>query len=96
MAVAIAVLQNANKINRALIIDCDLHQGNGSARIFRNDKRVFTFSIHQQNIYPIKERSNLDIGLYDLTTDNDYLAHIEKNIPEILDSHRPELVIYQA
>ncbi len=96
MAVAIAVLQNANKINRALIIDCDLHQGNGTARIFRNDKRVFTFSIHQQNIYPIKERSNLDIGLYDLTTDNDYLAHIEKNIPEILDSHRPELVIYQA
>ncbi len=96
IAVAIAVLQNESKIKRALVIDCDLHQGNGTARIFRNDDRVFTFSIHQQNIYPIKEKSDLDIGLYDLTGDNDYLGHIEKIIPKILNSHRPELVIYQA
>tara|TARA_Y100000814_G_scaffold149778_1_gene108951 strand:+ start:114 stop:998 length:885 start_codon:yes stop_codon:yes gene_type:complete len=96
IAVAIATLQNENRIKRALVIDCDLHQGNGTARIFRNDERVFTFSIHQQNIYPIKEKSNLDIGLYDLTGDSDYLKHIEKSIPKILNSHRPELVIYQA
>ena len=96
IAVAIAVLQNENTINRALVIDCDLHQGNGTARIFRNNEKVFTFSIHQQNIYPIKERSNLDIGLYDLTGDADYLTHLEKNIPKVLASHCPELVIYQA
>ncbi|MED5579016.1 MAG: histone deacetylase [Nitrospinota bacterium] len=96
IAVAIAVLQNENKIDRALVIDCDLHQGNGTARIFRKDERVFTFSIHQQNIYPIKEKSDLDIGLYDLVGDDDYLIHLKDNIEKILKTHCPELVIYQA
>ncbi len=96
LAVAVRVLMKEEAIQRAAVIDCDLHQGNGTAVIFRREEAVFTFSIHQENIYPQKKRSDLDIGLYDLATEDEYLPHLEKHIPKILDEHRPDLVMYQA
>jgi acetoin utilization deacetylase AcuC-like enzyme len=96
LAVAVRALQGDGVISRAAIIDCDLHQGNGTASIFRQDESVFTFSIHQENIYPPKKRSSLDISLFDLTDDVAYMKQIRDNIPKILDDHRPEIVIYQA
>jgi acetoin utilization deacetylase AcuC-like enzyme len=56
------------------VIDLDVHQGNGTAAIFAGDDSVFTFSIHQENNYPVKEESDLDIGLDDGTGDAEYLA----------------------
>jgi acetoin utilization deacetylase AcuC-like enzyme len=96
LAVGIRSLQSRKIIQKAAVIDCDLHQGNGTARIFSEDSSVFTFSIHQENNYPPKEKSNLDIGLPDFTEDEVYLAHLEKAVPQILDTFKPELVLYQA
>lgn len=96
LAIAVRVLQKQRKIKKAVIIDCDLHQGNGTARIFRNDPTLFTFSIHQENNYPIKQKSDLDIGLPDFTGDEEYLSYIYKHIPQILQQHQPDLVVYQA
>ncbi len=96
LAVAVRVLMKEGVIESAAVIDCDLHQGNGTAVIFRREEAVFTFSIHQENIYPQKKRSDLDIGLYDLATEDEYLPHLEKHIPRILDEHKPDLVMYQA
>jgi acetoin utilization deacetylase AcuC-like enzyme len=69
IAIAVRRLQRDNNIKKVFIVDCDLHQGNGTAYIFRNDDDVFTFSIHQENNYPVKQRSDLDIGLPDRTGD---------------------------
>jgi acetoin utilization deacetylase AcuC-like enzyme len=77
-------------------VDCDLHQGNGTAYIFRADPDVFTFSIHQENNYPVKQRSDLDIGLPDYTDDATYLAHLRERIPGIIEDFAPEFVIYLA
>ena len=97
VAIAIRKLQKDNRIIRSCVIDCDLHQGNGTAYIFRDDKDVFTFSIHQENNYPaVKPPSDLDIGLEDGTGDDIYLAHLEKNIPKIVERSRPDLIIYLA
>ena len=84
------------KIQKALVIDCDLHQGNGTAKIFQADANVFTFSIHQRELYPIKEKSDLDIHLRNGVEDGEYLQHLQTNIPNILDAFRPELILYQA
>lgn len=96
IAVAIRVLQAERVIRRAAVIDVDLHQGNGTARIFQGDASVFTFSIHQENNYPAKERSTLDIGLADGTGDEEYLRRLETALPALLDGDRPELVVYQG
>jgi acetoin utilization deacetylase AcuC-like enzyme len=96
IAVGIRVMQRDGLLARAAVVDCDLHQGNGTAVIFQGDPAVFTFSIHQENLYPVKERSDLDIGLDDFTGDEEYLALLEGALPRILDGHRPELVVYQA
>jgi acetoin utilization deacetylase AcuC-like enzyme len=96
LAVAIRVLQRDGLVRRAAVVDCDLHQGNGTAVIFQGDPDVFTFSIHQENLYPVKERSDLDIGLDDFTEDEEYLVRLEGALPRVLDEHRPEIVLYQA
>lgn len=96
LAIAVRVLQKTGQIQKAMIIDCDLHQGNGTARIFQDDPRVFTFSIHQENNYPIKKKSDLDIGLPDFTGDKEYLDHLHKHIPVIIRQHQPDLIVYQA
>jgi acetoin utilization deacetylase AcuC-like enzyme len=96
IAVAIRVLQKEGRIKRAAVVDCDVHQGNGTAHIFRNDSSVFAFSIHQENNYPPKERSSLDIGLRDGATDKEYLEAMATVIPSRLDAFAPDLVVYVA
>jgi len=97
VAVAIRAVQRRGLIRRAAVIDCDLHQGNGTAAIFASDPDVFTFSIHQEALYPVpKQHSDLDIGLDPLADDATYVAHLGEHVPRILDAHRPELVLYVA
>ena len=96
VAIAIRRLQRDNRVTRFLVVDCDLHQGNGTAYIFRADPDVFTFSIHQENNYPVKQKSDLDIGLADRTNDATYLAHLREHVPRIINDFAPEFVIYLA
>lgn len=97
IAVAIKKVIDEGSVKRALIIDCDLHQGNGTAFIFQNDQKVFTFSIHQENNYPFyKPKSNMDIGLKDRAKDKAYLSQLEKNIPKIISDFDPGIIMYVA
>lgn len=95
LAVAIRVLQRDGRIRRAAVVDCDLHQGNGTAHVFRDDESVFTFSIHQEHLYPVKERSDLDIGLENGAGDEVFNGRLADALPRVW-AHRPELVLYQA
>lgn len=97
IGVAIKKAIEERSIEKTLIIDCDLHQGNGTAYIFQSDERIFTFSIHQENNYPFyKPKSNMDIGLGDRTKDKEYLRHLEEKIPKIISDFKPELIMYVA
>jgi acetoin utilization deacetylase AcuC-like enzyme len=97
IAYAVAKLREEGAIRRAAVIDCDLHQGNGTAMIFEDDASIFTFSIHQEYNYPMpKARSDRDIGLPDGTGDEAYTSLLRPAVQEIYDSHKPELVVYQA
>jgi acetoin utilization deacetylase AcuC-like enzyme len=96
IAIAVRRLQRDNNIKKVFIVDCDLHQGNGTAYIFRNDDDVFTFSIHQENNYPVKQRSDLDVGLPDRTGDVVYLAYLRNHFIKILDGFTPDYVVYLA
>jgi acetoin utilization deacetylase AcuC-like enzyme len=97
VAVAIRMLQRDSSIRRALVVDLDVHHGNGTAAIFAGDATVFTFSMHQQNNYPVwKPPSDLDLGLRDGTGDAEYLELLARHLPGILDTQRPELVVYLA
>ena len=93
---ALRTLQHDGAIRRAAVIDTDVHQGNGTARIFQGDAAVFTFSIHQENNYPVKERGDWDIGLDDGTGDEAYLEHLRLAVPEILERIEPDLVVMVA
>lgn len=94
VAVAIRVLQRDRLANRFLIVDCDVHQGNGTAFIFKDDAPVFTFSIHGAKNYPLfKEKSTLDVELPDKTGDADYLRILDEHLPLVF-AHEPELVFY--
>lgn len=84
-------------IQKILVIDLDVHQGNGTAFIFKDDKRVFTFSMHGAKNYPMhKEKSDLDIGLEDNTEDNTYLKILRETLPKLIDSVKPDLIFYLA
>lgn len=97
IAIAANYLIHSNKFNNILIVDLDVHQGNGSASIFNGQGQVFTFSIHGAKNYPFrKEASHLDIGLPDGTEDEAYLKILFNILPRIIDQHRPELIFYQA
>ncbi len=94
VAVAIRVLQRENLASRFLIIDCDVHQGNGTAFIFQNEEEIFTFSMHGEKNYPLfKEKSNLDIELRDGTSDAEYLETLSEALPRIF-MHDPDIVFY--
>ncbi|CAN5198158.1 histone deacetylase [soil metagenome] len=94
VAVAIRVLQRENLASRFLIIDCDVHQGNGTAFIFQEEEEIFTFSIHGAKNYPLfKEKSNLDIELPDGTSDKEYLETLSEALPRIF-LHDPDIVYY--
>ena len=96
MAVAIRRVQRQSGVSRVAVIDCDLHQGNGTAYIFKDDSDVYTFSIHQRDLYPPKEKSTWDIPLKNGVRDEEYLAHLEGAVPDILREFRPDFVLYQA
>ena len=97
VAVAARTLVADRRISRVAVIDCDVHQGNGTAAIFRDDPSVFTFSMHGANNYPFrKEVSDLDVVFADGAGDAEYLDALERHVPGLLDSHRPDLVFYLA
>lgn len=97
VAVALRTLQARGALDRAAVVDCDVHHGNGTAAIFREDATAFTFSLHQEHNYPFhKPPGDLDIGLPDGTGDRTYLDVLEERLPGVLESHRPELVFYLA
>ena len=96
-AVAIRVLQTEGRIGRAAILDCDVHQGNGTAAVFATDPNVFAFSIHGAKNFPFrKERSTLDVELPDRAGDEVFLAALEIHIPEILRNFEPDFAVYLA
>ena len=97
VAVAIRVLQREGRIERALVIDLDVHQGNGTARIFAGDQDVYTFSMHGGKNYPFhKESSTLDVELEDGCDDGTYLALLSRHLEPVLSAARPEVVFYLA
>ena len=96
-ALAAAALIAAGKSERILIVDLDVHQGNGTAAIFKNEPRVFTFSMHGKDNYPYhKEKSDLDLALPTGTTDEVYLPLLESTLLKIVDEFRPDFMFYQA
>ena len=96
VAVAIRVLRSEGLIRRAAIVDCDVHQGNGTATIFADDEDTFTFSIHGANNYPLfKMRSSLDVELPDGTGDHEYLKILISNLPTVF-AEEPEIIFYLA
>jgi acetoin utilization deacetylase AcuC-like enzyme len=94
IATKLYLYQNPN--SRVLIADLDLHQGNGNSLIFQGDDSVFTFSMHQENIYPKKETSDLDIPLSPGIQDEEYLSLLEEGIRKIESSFQPDLIFYLA
>ncbi len=97
LAIAIRSLQKDGLIQRACLVDLDVHQGNGTAVIFAGDDNVFTFSMHQHDIYPIpKETSDWDIELTAGTTDEVYLRLLQDALPEVLAQAKPDIVFLQA
>ncbi|HVA71760.1 MAG TPA: histone deacetylase [Candidatus Limnocylindrales bacterium] len=97
VAIAIRRLQFDGAIQTAMTIDADVHQGNGTAAIFRGDASVFTFSIHQENNYPQhKPPSNLDANLPDGIGDADYLAILEAHLVRAFAEFHPDLIFYLA
>jgi len=87
-----------NKLaNKVLIIDLDVHQGDGTAEIFKNTPEVFTFSMHGQNNYPLKKQvSDLDVALTDGIKDDEYLYLLEKNVNEIFQNFTPDFIFFQS
>ncbi len=95
--IAIRQLQSEGLARRVLLVDLDVHQGNGNASIFAGDDNVFTYSIHQENIYPNpKATSDLDRGLLPPVDDKAYMDVLERDLPGLLDSHKPDLVVLMA
>jgi acetoin utilization deacetylase AcuC-like enzyme len=97
VAIAIRALQAEGLIEHAAILDCDVHQGNGTAAIVADDPTVFTFSVHGANNFPLhKEKSDLDLELPDGADDDDYLEAVEYGLGRSLSLSRPSLAIYLA
>jgi acetoin utilization deacetylase AcuC-like enzyme len=97
VAVAARVLLRDKAIRRAIVIDCDVHQGNGTAAIFRDEASVFTLSLHGEHNFPFrKEVSDLDVIFADGAGDDEYLEALARTLPRILDSHRPDVAFYLA
>ncbi|RAU84036.1 histone deacetylase family protein [Pontibacter arcticus] len=97
IAIAANYLLKYKSIKKVLVVDLDVHQGNGTAQIFRNEPRVFTFSMHGGKNYPFhKEKSDLDIELADGTDDKTYLTILESTLPRLLEEQQPEFVFFQS
>lgn len=97
LALAALGLIHEKAIKKALIVDLDVHQGNGTAQMLHDEPRIFTFSMHGANNYPVrKERSDLDIPLPDHTTDSSYLKTLTETLPKLIDQVQPDLLLYQC
>jgi len=97
LAIALKVLQAQNLIRTALIVDLDVHQGDGTAFIFKQDPSVFTFSMHCGVNFPgRKQQSDLDVALAENTEDEAYLAELRSHLPALLEHLQPDLVMYDA
>jgi acetoin utilization deacetylase AcuC-like enzyme len=95
VAIAIRHLQADGAIEKAMVVDTDVHHGNGTAHIFRDDDSVFTISIHQFNNYPAhKPPSNVDLHLADRVEDDEYLETLLPAVSKSLDEFKPDLVVY--
>ena len=94
-AIATRYLQSYKLAKKILIVDLDVHQGNGTAEIFNNDASVFTFSMHGKSNYPFKkENSDLDIDLDDDTDDETYLSKLKSTLPKLIKLHQPDFIFY--
>ncbi len=96
MAVAVEHFRAQGTCEKVLFVDVDLHQGNGTAVIYDGDANTYTYSIHQENNYPVKQRSDLDRGLDDGAGDGEYLRWLQYDLDVIDGSFEPELVCYVA
>lgn len=97
MAIAANFLLTNNLVRQILVVDLDVHQGNGTAQIFRDEPRVFTFSMHGANNYPLqKEKSDLDIGLADFTDDAVYLKTLDTSLKRLIDNVQPDFIFFQS
>ena len=96
-AIAAQYLLDKKLAKKILIIDLDVHQGNGTAEIFQNNDNVFTFSTHGKSNYPFKkETSDLDIAFEDNTSDEDFLKTISEIIPKLIEQQKPDFIFYLA
>ena len=94
-AIAANYLLNNNLANRIMIVDLDVHQGNGTASIFKGNKNVFTLSFHGEKNYPFKkEQSDLDIGFPDNTNDKFYLNKLQDVLPKVINEFEPDFLFY--
>jgi acetoin utilization deacetylase AcuC-like enzyme len=97
IAIAANYLLEKKLASRILVVDLDVHQGNGTAQIFRHEPHVFTFSMHGANNYPlVKEQSDLDIGLPDGTDDSFYLKTLDANLKNLMDKVQPDFIFFQS
>lgn len=97
VAVAVERLKQHGKIQRAMVVDCDVHHGNGTAFIFAKKNSVFTFSLHQMDLYPAeKPPSSVDEGLWSGDGDGIYLAKLRRHFPRLYREFKPELIFYLA
>jgi len=96
-AIAAHWLLQETRIKNVLIVDLDVHQGNGTAAIFKDEERVFTFSMHGKNNYPLKkEKSDLDVELDDGTADRTYHYLLQSSLENILNRFQPDFIFYQC
>lgn len=96
-AIAANYLLSNQLAKKILIVDLDVHQGNGTAEIFQNNQSVFTFSMHGKSNYPFKkEISDLDIALKDGTTDADFLNQLTATLPKLIEQQKPDFIFYLA
>ena len=94
-AIAAKYLLDNNLVKRILIVDLDVHQGNGTAKIFSKNEKVFTFSMHGKTNYPFKkEISDLDIALENNTNDDTFLSILNEILPKLINNHKPDFIFY--
>jgi acetoin utilization deacetylase AcuC-like enzyme len=97
IGIAAHYLLRNNKAKKVLVVDLDVHQGNGTAEIFQNNPDVFTFSMHGKRNYPMhKETSDLDIELEDKTDDKSYLKILKETLPKLIDEQQPDFIFFQS
>ena len=97
LAVAARLMLERGRVDQVLVVDLDVHQGDGTAHIFRDEPAVFTFSMHCGRNFPLrKQRSDLDVPLDERTDDNAYMTTLERHLPDVLERVEPDLVLYDA